>query len=216
MTRISDRILADNDAVLSRMLDHPFVRQIAAGTLPVQGWHRYLVYEGAFVDTAVSIFAYATAKAPDLHSKRWLIGVQDALVRDQIPYFEDSFATLGIDRHIAIPPSVRAFDDGMLAIARDGDFADIVTAMFAAEWMYWTWCSRAAAHPIADPHIRRWIDLHADDGFAAQARWLKDTIDRVAAPADLARLSSIFGRVTELEIAFHDAPLIGMTEPSDA
>ena len=93
-----------------------------------------------------------------------------------------------------------AFDRGMLEIARQGSFTDIVTAMFAAEWMYWTWCSRAASREIADPHIRRWVDMHADEAFAAQARWLKTMIDRHAGPGDLARLSAIFGRVTELEI----------------
>lgn len=216
MTVLSDRILAENAAVLDRMLDHPFVRQIADGTLPLAAYYRYLVYEGAFVDTAISIFAYATAKAPDLEAKRWLIGVQDALAKDQMPYFEQSFAELGIDTDIAMPPEVAAFDQGMLAIAQAGDFAEIATAMFAAEWMYWTWCSRAARAGIADAHIRRWVELHAAEDFAAQARWLKGAIDRYARPGDMDRLSDVFAHVTALEIAFHDAPLAPETEKTDA
>lgn len=213
MTLLSDLILERNAAVLNRMLDHPFVRAVATGTLSVRAWHRYLVYEGAFVDTAISIFAFGTAKAPDLAAKRRLIGVQDALAREQMPFFERCCAELGVKTDIPIPAAVRAFDAGMLTIARDGDFADIVTAMFAAEWMYWTWCSEAALHDIPDPHVRRWVDLHVDAAFAAQARWLKDTIDTVAGPDDLDRLSAVFARVTELEIAFHDAPL---SEAADA
>ncbi|WGH79605.1 TenA family protein [Jannaschia ovalis] len=212
MTALSDLILADNVEGLDRMLDHPFVRGIEDGTLPAGAYHRYLVYEGAFVETAIAIFAYATAKAPDLAAKRWLIGVQDALAREQMPYFEEIFAALGVDTGISIPDAVRAFDDGMLRIARDGDFAEIVTAMFAAEWMYWTWCSRAASRPIADPHIRRWVELHAGADFEAQARWLKAAIDDRAIPADRARLSAVFGHVTALEIAFHDAPLAPETQ----
>jgi hypothetical protein len=34
----------------------------------------------------------------------------------------------------------------MLAIARDGAYLDIVTAMFA-EWMYRSWCRRRGAEP---------------------------------------------------------------------
>jgi thiaminase/transcriptional activator TenA len=104
----------------------------------------------------------------------------------------------------------------MLDLARDGDFLEIVTAMFAAEWMYWTWCSEAATRDIADPHIRRWVDLHADATFADQARWLKAAIDRHGQRGDRARLSAVFARVTELEIAFHDAPLSTGKETSDA
>lgn len=216
MSALSDLILEDNADVLARMLDHPFVRAIAEDRLSASAYHRYLVYEGAFVDTAISIFAYATAKAPDLETKRWLIGVQDALARDQMSYFEQSFAELGVATGVPIPEAVRAFDEGMLAIARDGDFVEIVTAMFAAEWMYWTWCSDVAVRRITDPHIRRWIDLHADDSFAAQARWLKAAIDRYGAADDRARLSAVFGHVTELEIAFHDAPLAAETETPHA
>lgn len=207
MTTPSDRILADNAEVLGRMLAHPFVAAIGDGSLPAGAFHRYLVYEGAFVETAISIFAYATAKAPDLDAKRWLIGVQQALAGEQMLYFEQSFADLGVATAIATPEAVVAFDRGMLEIARQGGFVEIVTAMFAAEWMYWTWCRRAAAGDIADPHIRRWVAMHADESFAAQARWLKAMIDRHAGPDDLTRLSAVFGRVTELEIAFHDAPL---------
>ena len=212
MTTPSDRILAENAQVLGRMLAHPFVQAIGDGSLPAGAYQRYLVYEGAFVETAISIFAYATAKAPDLEAKRWLIGVQQVLAREQMRYFEQSFADLRGDPEIGIPEAVVSFDQGVLEIARQGDFVEIVTAMFAAEWMYWTWCSRAASREIADPHIRQWVDMHADETFAAQARWLKNVIDTHAEPEDLTRLSAIFGRVTELEIAFHDAPLAAQTE----
>lgn len=216
MTALSDLILQDNAEPLGRMLAHPFVRAIADNRLPKDAYHRYLVHEGAFVETAISIFAYATAKAPDLEAKRWLIGVQEALVRDQIPYFEQSFADLGVDTDIPVPDAVRAFDRGMLDLARDGDFVEIATAMFAAEWMYWSWCSKAATRKITDPHIRRWIDLHADEAFAEQARWLKAAIDRHASMDDRARLSAVFARVTELEIAFHDAPMAAQRDTQDA
>ena len=117
MMALSDQIIADNALVLERMLSHPFVQQITAGTLPAAAYHRYLVYEGAFVETAISIFAYATAKAPDLATKRWFVSVQDALVHDQLPYFEQSFSALGVDTAIPIPSAVANFDRGMLAIA---------------------------------------------------------------------------------------------------
>ena len=159
------------------------------------------------METAISIYAYATAKAPDLAAKRWLIGIQDALARDQMPYFEETFADLSIEPETAIPELVQVFGQGMLEVARTGDFVEIVTAMFAAEWMYWTWCSRASECSIADPCVRRWVELHADADFAAQARWLKEAVDHHAEPEDRSRLSAVFRRVMELEIAFHHAPL---------
>ncbi|TCL75748.1 TenA family protein [Rhizobium sp. BK251] len=210
---LSEQILRENKAVFDAMVNHRFVEDIKADRLPKQVFERYLVFEGAFVDTAISIFAFATAKAETIEQKRWLIGVLDALANQQIAYFEKTFAARGIDPAAfdASIPEVAAFRDGMLAISRDGGYLDTVAAMFAAEWMYWTWSKQASACRISDPLLKEWIDLHAHDDFAAQALWLKAELDNAGEGLDAterAGLSGIFGRAQELEIAFHHAPYL--------
>lgn len=203
---LSDRILANNEDLLGRMLNHRMVADIKANRLPRAVFHRYLAHEGAFVHTAISIFAFALARAPDIGTQRRLIGVLDALANTQVPFFEDVLARLAITPPRDVPREVADFDRGMLALARDGGFVDIMTAMFAAEWMYWSWCRAASVCRIDDPDLKAWVDLHADKAFGEQATWLKDTIDSHGTPADAERLSALFARVTVLEIAFHSAP----------
>ncbi|TBY02012.1 TenA family protein [Rhizobium laguerreae] len=210
---LSDRILRENDAVLGAMLSHRFVEDVKNDRLSKEAFERYLVYEGAFVDSAISIFAYAAATARTMAQKRWLIAVLDALANEQIAYFERTFASRDID-----PSSfdtgmaeVEAFRTGMLEIARQGGFLDTVAAMFAAEWMYWTWSKEAATHPISDPLLKEWVDMHVDPNFAAQAQWLKNELDMTGETLEedeKARLSAIFGRTMQLEIDFHDAPYL--------
>lgn len=203
---LSDTILQDNQGILDEMLTHRFVEDICADRLPPDVFGKYVVYEGAFVETAISIFAYAVARAPDMEARRWMIGVLDALANVQIPYFEERYKTLGIAPLADLPPEAAAFDKGMLQLAAKGDFLEIVTAMFAAEWMYWSWSKRAIGCQISDPNLKAWIALHVDDTFAAQALWLKQAIDRHGIQADVSRLSAIFAKVTRLEIRFHHAP----------
>ncbi len=208
---LSEQILRENEAVLGEMLRHRFIEDIKADALPRPAFHRYLVYEGAFVDTAIAIFAYAVAKAETIDQKRWLIGVLDALANEQIAYFERTFARLGIveNDHAAGMPEVESFRAGMLDIARTGAFLDIIAAMFAAEWMYWTWCQEAAQKTVRDPLLAEWIDLHANAAFAKQAMWLKlelDTAGERMRDEERARLSGIFEHAMRLEIDFHHAP----------
>jgi len=196
------------------MVNHRFVRDIEADRLLPAVFDRYLVYEGAFVGTAIAIFAHAVAKAPGIAEQRWLIAVLDALANRQVAYFEATFAARGIDPAAfdPAPPEVAAFREGMLAIAEGDDYLDIVAAMFAAEWMYWTWCRRAAATPVTDPLLAEWVALHAAEDFAAQAHWLRRQIDAADLALDDAaqrRLSAIFDRVQQLEIAFHEAAYQG-------
>lgn len=205
---LSGTILERNEAVLNAMLTHRFVEDVCADGLPIEVFKRYLAYEGAFVETAIAIFSFATARAPDMDAKRWMIGVLDALANVQVPYFEERYRTLDIERPDTLPDDARAFDRGMLELAEQGSFLDILTAMFAAEWMYWTWCKRASKIDLSNQDLAAWIRLHVDDTFAAQALWLKDAIDRYGVPQDSDRLSQVFGTVTALEIRFHDAPYV--------
>ncbi|RAS08440.1 TenA family protein [Ensifer adhaerens] len=210
---LSEQILRENATVFEAMVNHRFVEDIVMGRLSPQVFERYLVYEGAFVETAISIFAFAAAKAETIEQKRWLIAVLDALANQQIAYFERIFAERNIDpgAYDLNVAEVDAIRTGMLDIARNGGFLDTVAAMFAAEWMYWTWSKRAARSSFADPHLKEWVEMHADDEFAAQAKWLKQELD-VAGDAleasERKRLSAIFGRAQQLEIAFHDAAYV--------
>ncbi len=130
---LTDRILAENAQVFEAMVSHRFVRDIAADSLPPEVFDRYLLIEGAFVETAIAIFGYAVAKSSDLGDRRKLIGSLDALANEQMPYFEAAFACRGIqpDSALQADPRVAAFRDGMLEIARDGDFTAFITAMCA-------------------------------------------------------------------------------------
>ncbi|WP_138472654.1 TenA family protein [Poseidonocella sp. HB161398] len=207
---LTDRILAENAQDFEAMVSHRFVRDIAAGRLSPGVFDRYLLIEGAFVETAIAIFGYAVAKAPDLGDRRKLIGSLDALANEQMPYFEAAFARRGIspDPGLQAEPRVAAFREGMLEIAREGDFTAIVTAMFAAEWMYWTWCRAVQDAPMGDPMVRDWVGMHAAPGFAAQARWLRDRLDALGQGMTQAQRDEavrVFGHVQRLEIGFHAA-----------
>lgn len=204
---LSERLLAENADVFAAMTGHPFVTAIREGRLTRRQFDAYLVYEGAFVDTAISIFAHLLARANDMEDKRRIIVILDALANEQIAYFEKVFASRGIDPSAYVTSSsVRAFDRGMAEIAENGSFAEIACAMFAAEWMYMTWCQNTKLNGLDDVHLATWVRLHTEPGFVDQAHWLRRKVDE-AGNITFDRLSYIFRRVLELEIAFHDAPL---------
>lgn len=208
---LSDKIRAANAAAWEAMQAHRFVADIEADRLPLDVFKAYLIYECDFVETAMLIFGHMLVKAPGLAERRWLAGVLQGLAVEQIGYFERSFAALGItavERARPLPDAVLRFRNGMLALAREGGYRDGVAIMLAAEWMYATWCSRAARSAIANPELKRWVDLHAEADFLAQAAWLRGQLDEAPGmtPAERERLAALFGQALALEIDFHHAP----------
>jgi thiaminase/transcriptional activator TenA len=196
------------------MVGHRFTRDMA-GRMPHDVFVRYLRYEHAFVRAAITIFAHALTRAPSAADQTRLVTVLHALATEQEDYFQKTFATLGLDadlvRDEALPPGARGLRDGVVEIAARGSFEEILSAILAAEWMYWTWCAQAHAHGAQDRTSlpAAWIDLHVAAEFADQVAWLRARIDALGpllAPDRQARCAELFGRVLDLEIAFHDAP----------
>ena len=195
------------------MQAHRFIRAIEADALDYEPFVRYLAYEQDFVEAAIVIFGCALVKAPDFAARRHLIGVLHTLAEEQVGYFQDTFRDLGATplSPALFPPAVVLFREGMLGIAREGSYAEVIAAMLAAEWMYATWCMRAASAQITDAHLRRWVDLHAAPAFGAQVQWLQAEIDRLAAvmtKAEREVVSVRFSQALVFEIAFHEAPFV--------
>ena len=210
MTGFSDQLLEQHQDVWQEMQQHRFVLDIKEDRLPDAVFNRYLVFEGNFVATAIAIFALAVSKAPDIRQQRWLIGVLNALVDTQIAWFEEVLARRNI--HPAdYPddlPGVTAFRDGMLRAAQQGSYAEIITLMFGAEWMYYHWCNAVSAQPQQDADLRRWVEMHAGEEFHQQAIWLKAELDRCALALSAHEkqiLSDLYGTVLQWEIDFHSA-----------
>lgn len=210
MLSFTDQLLEQHQQVWQEMQQHRFVRDIEQDQLPESVFNRYLVFEGNFVATAIAIFALAVSKAPDIRQQRWLIGVLNALVDTQIAWFETVLARRDIhpEEYPADLPGVTTFRDGMLQVAQQGSYAEIITLMFGAEWMYYHWCKRVSEQSQQDADVRRWVDMHAEEEFHQQALWLKAELDACASILSIEekqRLSTLYGTVLQWEIDFHTA-----------
>ena len=196
----------------SRMVGHRITRDMAEDSLPPGALRRYLVFEHGFVETAVTIFAYALAKAPGIDEQARLVETLHALTTDQLRYFERVFDQLGLPAaerdSIPSPPAVLAFRDGMMSLAAHGTYEEIIAGMAAAEWMYLTWSRAACDRRPRDPVCAEWIALHVGPQFTTQVDWLLDQLDSVGPllpPHHQGKLAGAFRRTLELEIPFHDA-----------
>ena len=209
MTGAGERIRAANIVAWDAMQSHRFVTDIEHDRLPPDVFRRYLVFEHGFVETALQILGHAMVKAPAFAQRRRLVVMLHALSEGQLVWFDECFETLGIAPADAMPPAaVQALGDGMLGVAAEGGYADIIAVMLAAEWMYETWCIRVARGRIGDPILAAWIDLHVSPDFRGAVAWLHGEIEREAASLDQPgrdRLAALFGHALRLEIAFHEA-----------
>ena len=194
------------------MINHKFTSDMAANTLPEAVFKRYLHCEHAFVRSAITIFSYALAKSPSAGDQDRLVSIVYALSTEQDKYFQETFRTMGFT-DIPLKPSTfkgkaSLLRDGAVGIAESCSFLEILSAMLAAEWMYLTWCKKAAVGHATGVR-KSWIILHVTPSFRDQVNWMIHRVNELGmvAPADVQEACAHhFRNMLEWEIAFHDAP----------
>ena len=209
----SEWVRSEAGPLWDQMVHHRFTQDVARDTLDDEAWRRYLVYEHAFVETAVTIFGYALVRAPSIAEQARLAHVLSGLTSEQLVYFDRVFESIGMSteerRSMEHPDEVGAFRDGMLAAAAHGTYEEIIGSMCAAEWMYLTWCTEAQQHANTDANVREWVAMHVDPQFAGQVAWLRGQLDEYGptlGPRRQRAVAAAFSHALALEIRFHDAP----------
>lgn len=211
--RFTDWLRERSEPTWTAAVEHPFTRELAAGTLREEVYAEYLVRDYAFVDALTSAFGYAVGQAPTVAARRPLVGFLDTLTDEENDYFERSFAALDVPesrwRDAEPSPTGAALEDLLGRAAREGGYAETLAVLAPAEWIYAEWAT-AVADEAADDlpfYYAEWIDLHAVDPFVEFVEWLRGQLDAVGPELSTRRrrrVERLFGRTVDLEVAFFD------------
>jgi thiaminase/transcriptional activator TenA len=180
--------------------------------MPKEAYGAYVIEDRHFVDAFTSVIGFTIAKAPELKTQRRLARFIAGEINEDADFFQRTFAALGISPEAAVASSpsaaTRSLNELMLTAAREGDYADGLVCIVAAEWVYLTWGLREAKKPRPKrAYLAEWIDLHSVPDFATFVNWLREEMDRAGAALPPPRQETIatrFAGLCELEAAFFD------------
>ena len=79
-----------------KMVYHRFTIDVEKNTIPEDVFKKYLQLEHKFVRSAITIFAYALAKAMSIDDQNRLISILSALGNEQDDYFQKTFTSMGV------------------------------------------------------------------------------------------------------------------------
>lgn len=194
-----------------RATTHRFVRELGQGTLDDRVLRGYLVQDYAFVGTLASLVGLAIARAPTMAGKRLFAGFAAILTSDENTYFQRCFDTLSVAPEDRADPALWPESQRFLALLREageGGYADILSVLLPAEWIYLDWATALADRLPPRFEHAEWIALHANPGFrdfvAGVAREFDDAVALLDA-IQRRRVADRFEAMVLLEAAFFDA-----------
>lgn len=199
----SSRLL--ESAAWDAIVEHPFVRATADGTLEVAAFDRWVVADHHFVIGFRRFLGRLLEIAPD-EAARDLVAGSLAPLEAELGLFRAWAADRGLDLDAEPGPITLGYTSYLLAVPGDG-WAHAITALFGAEKAYFdAW---SAVRRAADETTPWWsfVDNWSSPAFGA---WVDDVaalLDRTV--PDPAPVRRTFDRIVRFEVRFWDAMASG-------
>jgi thiaminase (transcriptional activator TenA) len=209
----SDILRAKAAGIWRRELQHPFVRGLADGTLPIERFRFYLCQDYLFLIEYCRVFALAAAKARDLKTVEGFSKLLHDTLHTEMDLHRDYCRRLGVPggelESTQPAPVTHGYTHHLLSVAWSGSVAEIVAAVLPCQLGYaeiGTALAREGDQWHASPYAE-WIQTYSSEEFVASAQRLREMLDGMVAgwpERDLTALQAHFLTSSRYEYLFWD------------
>ncbi|XZE53942.1 TenA family protein [Planctomycetaceae bacterium SH139] len=206
---LHESLWKQNADLASACLDHPFIRQLGAGTLEHEVFKNYVAQDAFFLKSFAKAYALALAKSTNLQQAQAFHALI-AGVLEELKLHANYADKLKIDLSAVKPyRATSAYTNFLLAVAWQGELAEILAAMVPCMRLYAylgtalqpaLQSARPAVHPFED-----WIQTYASKEFGELCIMLEKLLDVTASDTPVVRDAYRFAMQCELD--FFAAPL---------
>jgi thiaminase/transcriptional activator TenA len=212
MTQFSARAWQTTEPLYRKILELPFNRELAAGTLAPERFQFYMLQDALYLEQYARALAVASTKAPDPDAVQFFArAAEQALVVERALHggFFERFGIDSRDAAAAEPsPTCYGYTNFLLAIALRDGYATLAAAILPCFWIYWEVGKHIATEAAADNPYQAWIDTYSDPGFGDAVETAIALADRAAGNASQTEQASMldaFTRSAQFEWMFWDS-----------
>jgi thiaminase/transcriptional activator TenA len=212
-TAFSGRLRARCDRIWAGLHAHPFLGELARGTLPLDRFRFFIEQDLLFLPAFARCMAMGAAKSASDADLEFFTRQLDGVIRLEIPSNRrllDQVIRLGAqDRGGArgMAPANVAYTSFLLATAAAGGPLEITTAILPCSWSYIEIAAELKDQIADHPVYSDWVAFYLQDEEAELVRNMRETFDemtRDGAVSDEKReqLAGIFMMSSRLEGRF--------------
>src|SRR5262245_13371152 len=197
--------------IYAAILDHPFVRGLADGSLSRAAFRFYAVQDALYLRDFARALSLAAARAP---RDEWIIMFNEhaaGALKVERELHESFFKEFGlsVEQVAATPlaPTNLAYTSYLLAVAYAAPFHEAMAALLPCYWIYWEVGKEFERSGSPDPLYARWIGTYASAEFGSVVQAVlscTDTLGRQLGPAELDAMKQHFVTTSRYEWMFWD------------
>jgi len=214
---LSSQLCRDHAGAVEHLTAHPFLVELAGGTLPRRCFQRFLEQDIYILSEEAKVFALAASRAPTLAEAARLASLIDQLNADEHARHRTLLEYLG--GHDggggSTPlPTAYAYATHLRARANDGHRAEMLAALLPCAHVYCAFGRRFADAAPGDPIYKTWMRPYQDgslDPYIETHVAALDEAAETATEADRAAAACAFAMSLHYERAFLDMACYGET-----
>jgi thiaminase/transcriptional activator TenA len=211
--RFFEQVRRQSQPIWDQVLEHPFIRGIADGSLPDQTFRYYIGQDYKYLVEYGRARAAAVVKASDLETMQifaesvtYILVGETLFHRRAAEYFGRKLTDF-LEGEKA--PTNQAYASYLLAVAHTGTFGELVAACLPCLWGYGYVGRELLARGLPDhPLYADWIRTYGGDELRARSDRMCGLLDRIAERADAdqrAKLAQHYLTCSRYEWMFFDA-----------
>ncbi|MCX2486449.1 thiaminase II [Pedobacter sp. MR2016-24] len=192
--------------IYNRILNMPFITQLAAGTLDIEKFKFYMVQDANYLEYFGRTLSLIAARVPDIGDVLHFIRFAEGAIVVENELHESYFKEFGIEEKAALSPTCHHYIHFMQSTAALAQVETAVAAVLPCFWIYkkvgdFILESQGTIH---NPY-RNWINTYAGDEFGLLVQKAIDICDKAAEQCTLAqqeKMTEAFITASRLEWAF--------------
>jgi thiaminase (transcriptional activator TenA) len=212
MTSFTGAMWGEIAPTFRAILDHPFNRELAGGTLKREVFLFYMIQGAHYLGVFARALALLAAKAPTAGAQvKFAQASAEAIIVERALH-QDYFASFGITGELfeATPPSptCEAYTNFLMATAHGRGFAVGCAAVLPCFEIYWKVGLELLQIAQKPNPFEKWIETYADDAFGQTVREvlvLTDDAHAAAAQGDRHAMRDHYLKAVRYEWMFWDS-----------
>jgi thiaminase/transcriptional activator TenA len=204
----SDELLHEGEQIWEAQYDHPFVRELAAGTLDPEAFEWWVRQDYRYLLDYARTFSIAGTKVRDEETMAHLLGVAHRILDEEMDLHREFAAEYGLTPEgleaTTKAPTCVAYTNFLVRTAHEGSVGEIAAAVFPCAQGYLDVAERMADLAEDDHRYTPFIEKYTSEEFREAVAWTRAFVDRCGErfPGEHDAMREAFLTSARLEHAF--------------
>lgn len=211
--KFSELLKKNAQPILQKQFEHPFVKGLGDGTLPLDKFRYYMIQDSLYIVEYARAMAWVAPLMPEVKDILSMLDAAkqsfqiEAMLKEQ--YFKQFGITLEDALRAEFSPTCKAYIDHLFRYTRNGTLAEGMAAILPCGWVYIEIGHRfTSGKKIPDNHpYKLWLITYAVPEFRDMVDWWFEILDTAVIgypKRELFHIEEIFQQSCRYEWMFWD------------